>query len=127
VNDRVRFTPKELEVFLIGADKMDLLSKLVEKWRDEVAPACTCPPSDETMDSHFHKNDCPNYAWKRRNFQADTATQRKCADELAALRPVIEKLVEAGNQMRAANSPSELWVGIHAWDAALASWKVENG
>jgi hypothetical protein len=58
------------------------LRALAERWRDNVPPECTCPPKNKTMDSHFHKDDCPRYVWNRKNFNADTATQRKCADEL---------------------------------------------
>lgn len=69
------------------------LMALVREWCDEVPPECTCPPVDETMDSHFHKANCPRYAWNRKNFQCCTATQRKCAFELeAALKAWAEHL-----------------------------------
>jgi hypothetical protein len=70
------------------------LRALAERWRDNVPPECTCPPTNETMDSHFHKGDCPRYVWNRKNFNADTATQRKCANELdEVLREALAALI----------------------------------
>jgi hypothetical protein len=77
---------------------MDALSKLVENLSH----------SDSCMYPHAIAKSCS-----------------RC--QLAALRPVIEKLVEAGNQL----AHSELWPPLkadsEAWDAALASWRRMNG
>jgi hypothetical protein len=90
------------------ADKMDLLSKLQEKWRSK------------KVGQH-----------SKRIFN-------QCADELAALRPVIEKLVSAGESTAQhldslsyddVNEPHNCkgcQDAVKALRAALASWKVEN-
>src|SRR5690349_3463026 len=91
------------DISLRGADKMDLLSKLVDDWRKQD----TSPRVSILQDS------------QRTIFFA----RSQCANDLAALRPVIEKLLWAGNGMRGFADQTD-WA-TH-WDAALASWKVEN-
>lgn len=104
---------------------MDLLSKLVEQ-------LCDCEG-------------------RRLNGQARELAN-DIRERLAALRPVIEKLVETGQQLRAYHGPTVKCIGFpdcdgdlpgepHSakclaqrtpslsdkWDAALESWKVVNG
>ena len=89
---------------------MDALSKLVEKWQARMAT-----------------EDLGGGAYGR--------VWQTCASELAALRPVIEKLVSTGEAMRDAaahldsESPSRNRAAAEsfdAWDAALASWRRMN-
>jgi hypothetical protein len=80
---------------------MDALSKLSEKWKGAV-------------ENGYVSN--------------GTVAMSQCAAELdaalAALRPVIEKLVEAGQAMRAENyAIGSTNPQAQNWDAALENWR----
>jgi hypothetical protein len=101
-------TKKEFEVS--GGEVVDALSKLVEEFRDEIRKLER--ESGSLFDRGFASG-CRYCADK-----TDSATR--------ALRPVIEKLVEAGQAMRDARDSVEAIYADKAWDAALATWKA-NG
>jgi hypothetical protein len=90
---------------------MDELSKLEEKWRqDSLACKLVCTP--EGLEE-----------WKPRADALDS-----CANELAALRPVIERLVGAGEALRkrhrlAGEFPVTADNDEARWDAALEAYR----